>query len=318
MSQLSPEAKRLMHLAREWYSPTYRRATDVRSALSARLASKHDASVRWGGGPLDSRSLSAARSLGIGLVAAGFTVGTIMLGRSVAGPATQTPASAQSVVVRSHPEIAHPEIADPEIAHIAPVLEAAPIARASVLAADPRAPDSQAHEVAASRVTRPLPTVADRTPAAPDTTHGRSSARAPSASADHKHEDSAPTFASSPDAPTPGQVAPPAPLAPQHGPAEDRSLSRELAIIRSANAALTDHDGRTALALVDQHLALFPSGRLSQERLVLRALALCALGRNADARAAAQELARIAPRSPHWLRLRAEPCMTQYAARPVP
>jgi ATP/maltotriose-dependent transcriptional regulator MalT len=84
----------------------------------------------------------------------------------------------------------------------------------------------------------------------------------------------------------------------------DDSLAREIALLRRARAALGQHDAQAALTLANEHADTFPSGRLRQERVAVRVLALCALGRVADARAATQELERIAPRSPHLMRIR--------------
>lgn len=85
----------------------------------------------------------------------------------------------------------------------------------------------------------------------------------------------------------------------------DDSLSQEIALLRSARAALDRRDAARALALLDQHRALYPLGTLQQEQLVTRVLALCVLGRDSEARAAARELKRAAPRSPHLARIRA-------------
>jgi hypothetical protein len=82
-------------------------------------------------------------------------------------------------------------------------------------------------------------------------------------------------------------------------------LAPELALLRDARAALDRHDPQTALSLLDRHAQRYPAGTLQQERLATRALALCALGRGAEAAAAARELARVAPGSPYLASVRA-------------
>jgi hypothetical protein len=84
----------------------------------------------------------------------------------------------------------------------------------------------------------------------------------------------------------------------------DDSLSREIALLTAARAALDRRDAAEALVLLDRHRTLYPLGTLKQEQLVTRVLALCLLGRTSDARAVARELKRAAPRSPHLARIR--------------
>jgi hypothetical protein len=62
--------------------------------------------------------------------------------------------------------------------------------------------------------------------------------------------------------------------------------------------------GSLTLSLLDRHAKLHPRGTLAEEQLAARALALCALGRAADARAVVVKLERIAPRSPHLPKIR--------------
>jgi DNA polymerase-3 subunit gamma/tau len=76
------------------------------------------------------------------------------------------------------------------------------------------------------------------------------------------------------------------------------SLRRELTLIAAAQAALARNAPDEALRWLDAHAAGYASGALVQERLAARAVALCALGRNAEGRRAAGDLARLAPHSP--------------------
>jgi hypothetical protein len=76
------------------------------------------------------------------------------------------------------------------------------------------------------------------------------------------------------------------------------SLRRELTLIAAAQAALARNAPDEALRWLDAHAAGYASGALVQERLAARAVALCALGRDAEGRRAAGDLARLAPHSP--------------------
>lgn len=84
---------------------------------------------------------------------------------------------------------------------------------------------------------------------------------------------------------------------------EGETLSAELALLHDARQALARGDAAGALRALDTHAGRFPQAVLRQEALSARALALCATGRTADARRAATQLERIAPRSPHLIRL---------------
>jgi hypothetical protein len=80
-------------------------------------------------------------------------------------------------------------------------------------------------------------------------------------------------------------------------------LEREVALVRAARRALEAGNPSQALQLAAEHAALHPGGALFPERLAVRASALCTLGRRTEAREVARELRRVAPRSPHLLRL---------------
>jgi RNA polymerase sigma-70 factor (ECF subfamily) len=79
--------------------------------------------------------------------------------------------------------------------------------------------------------------------------------------------------------------------------------------VRGGVAALHAGDAARALALFDQHARTYPNGLLSEERAAERVLALCDLGRHAEARLGAGEFLRQYPRSPLAARLR-ESCAT--------
>jgi hypothetical protein len=82
------------------------------------------------------------------------------------------------------------------------------------------------------------------------------------------------------------------------------ALAAEIALVRKARAALDAGDARAALGLSTQHSARFPGGVLAQEAAVIRVLALCEMGRAAEAGAIARHLEQTSKRSPHLDRLR--------------
>jgi hypothetical protein len=85
--------------------------------------------------------------------------------------------------------------------------------------------------------------------------------------------------------------------------AGDETLSGELTLLHGARQALARGDASAALQALDAHATRYPNAMLRQEALSARALALCEAGRVAEARRTAAQLARLAPRSPHLIRL---------------
>jgi TolA-binding protein len=79
----------------------------------------------------------------------------------------------------------------------------------------------------------------------------------------------------------------------------DSTLQAELSLLRAARAALARNDAATALRLLGDHASQFPGGLLAEERMVLRAQALCEHGDRAEAREAVQQLLRAYPQSPN-------------------
>lgn len=86
---------------------------------------------------------------------------------------------------------------------------------------------------------------------------------------------------------------------PAQGEPADSTLQAELSLLRAARAALARKDAATALRLLADHAARFPRGHLSEERMVLRAQALCEHGDRDEARAAVEQLLRAYPQSPN-------------------
>jgi hypothetical protein len=83
-----------------------------------------------------------------------------------------------------------------------------------------------------------------------------------------------------------------------------QAIDDELAWIGEAQEALQNHKPSQALRLVEQHAFRFPAGALTQERLVVHTLALCALERFAAARRMLEVLEERAPGAPIVARVR--------------
>lgn len=95
----------------------------------------------------------------------------------------------------------------------------------------------------------------------------------------------------------------PATVTPSSQPAAS-TLSAELELVAGAQRALNGAAASEALALLEQHQTRFPRGELAQERDAARVLALCALGRSADARRERRRFAHDWPASPLLARVR--------------
>lgn len=84
----------------------------------------------------------------------------------------------------------------------------------------------------------------------------------------------------------------------------NNALNQELLLLSRAQASLSSGDADRALALLDAHATTYPNGALREERMAARVFALCALGRQEEARAEAQRFVSMAPRSPLAARVR--------------
>ncbi len=95
-------------------------------------------------------------------------------------------------------------------------------------------------------------------------------------------------------------IAPTMPVARRHRVAMEEApvpLSRELASLDAARAALARGDSTRALALLDRYTRTYPRGRLDMEAEVLRIDALAESGRSDAAHARAREFLRRHPNS---------------------
>jgi hypothetical protein len=121
--------------------------------------------------------------------------------------------------------------------------------------------------------------------------------------------DSTPRSTAEADPPTPalssstdalGAPAPPRwTAAPRRGPAIAGDVAAEVRLLSDAQTAVRDGDAARALALLDEHARRYPKGALGEERDAARVAVLCALGRDDEARTAADRFLRAAPDSPH-------------------
>jgi RNA polymerase sigma-70 factor (ECF subfamily) len=102
-------------------------------------------------------------------------------------------------------------------------------------------------------------------------------------------------------------VVPAAPAAPsaRRSPPGASRLQAETRLIAEAQRALNAGAPGRALLLIEQHRAEFPGGELASEREAARVLALCGLGRHADANATRERFAREWPDSLLFARVRA-------------
>jgi hypothetical protein len=81
-------------------------------------------------------------------------------------------------------------------------------------------------------------------------------------------------------------------------------IDEEVALLRSAHAALRAANPKRALAHLAEHRWRFPHGQLADSREVARMLALCASGEAALARVEAERFLTAQPRSPFAQRVR--------------
>jgi hypothetical protein len=268
VSDLSPDARRLLQKARADLSPGESDVVALRAAVSARIAA---GGAMSGGGEAHGAGGTppgASGSFGWFGGTAGKVVGAILLAGAVGGVAGWA----------SH-RFAPPAMALPPV-----VSAAAPPSRAPMPGGvDPvRDPGPQAIPVEQLAVAPPLHVGKVHRPrAAPP--------KEPEAREEAREEQNEPPVVAQPAA------------APSEGAA---SLALETQLLREAQASLDHGDPDGALARVHQHELRFPRGTLVEERLVLRVLALCALGRTEAARAAARQVQQSAPDSPHLAGLR--------------
>lgn len=92
----------------------------------------------------------------------------------------------------------------------------------------------------------------------------------------------------------PATMGPPATKPEEQAP----SLSRETALLASAQRALGSGRAQLALQILEQYRAAFPEGALREEATGARILALCAVGRRIEGERERQAFLQIYPASP--------------------
>jgi hypothetical protein len=91
---------------------------------------------------------------------------------------------------------------------------------------------------------------------------------------------------------------------PAHPHSRAADLEGEMKLLRQADGALRRGDSAAALAALNKHAALYPTGVLSQEREGVRAIALCSAGSMSQGQAAARRFLEQASKSPLSSRIR--------------
>lgn len=263
---MNSDAKSLVELARDTDNPTSRDRARIRQRLEAML----------GPGAFTLGGSAAAGTLAAGKAAeVGGCLGTAPLGAGAAG-ATSGVGLAKLAAWGSAGLLAGATAIG--VATVATEKPAQPSA-ARVLAAASAAESEPSSGEKVRAVPRPSSVVNDEPKPAPATSSS-SSASAPRSNSRASIDPVSNRVPQSPPRPTAS------------------SLEDELPLIEAAQLALGRGEAQRALRLLAEHERRFPSGTFVPERLAGRALALCRLGRHAEAGAPAAALRRSSPHSP--------------------
>ncbi len=163
-----------------------------------------------------------------------------------------------------------------------------PARPAATLAAGPSASPGVSPERAAGDTGEPVPGAASA-PAAD---------RSASAAAGANTNSVFPAVTATATLPGGGADKPQAAVDPASSSTAVDSLQEETRLLAAAHAALSRGDAASALVLIDEHAARFPSGVLAPERRAARAMALCKQGRAADGQREADALYGEGSKSP--------------------
>lgn len=158
----------------------------------------------------------------------------------------------------------------------------------ATLAAGPSASPGVSPERAAGDTGEPVPGAASA-PAAD---------RSASAAAGSNTNSGFPAVTATATLPGAGAERPQAAVDPAASSTAVDSLQEETRLLAAAHAALSRGDAASALVLIDEHAARFPSGVLAPERRAARAMALCKQGRAADGQREADALYGEGSKSP--------------------
>ena len=165
-----------------------------------------------------------------------------------------------------------------------------------------RAPGAELarHGAAAEAFRRALAVERVAVPAPPAPT-GKAVATEPAPPGRTPTEPAPAVVASSPDAHAPARP----PGTPAAAEPKASTLVEETDLLRKAQTALAAGDAAAALTRIDALGARHPDGQLREERLAARVAALCAMGREGEARREADRFLAEAPQSIHAARVRA-------------
>jgi hypothetical protein len=268
---LDPQTRALLDRAKHGFEPSAQDARDAEAALLAAIGVAAIGATAGVAAGAAGASVSAGKLVSGGSVFAKVIVGLAVVSAGIAGVAALArpvaPTSAEVPAALATPASTAPSTAT---AATGPTRE--PIADPSPLAA---------RSVPATRLA--VPAAAAGLPATTST-------------------------ADAPRPAGPDAVGPPAAIAPESEPmiarAPASTLEDEVAIVRDGTARLHAGDGAGALAAFDAHARSYPRGVLEEERSAGRVLALCALGRVAEARAQRDVLRAEHPASAHAARIR--------------
>ena len=261
MSELDPQAKDLIGLAREGEGPTQAERSRLRGAVLARVGAGV-AVLSATAGTASATTTAAAGSVALSF-ATKVVVAIALVGAAGAGGYV-TVSGHVTKVASGAARVSGPAAAPGMVQVVGPAVPPPPMApgvqspRESPTGSEMRSEDTRAAATPAS------PSLAAARPVsigrAPDTSTG----------------------------PTTTDRAAALP---------DRSLDDETRALRSAIAELRDGHADRALAAIDAQESRFPGGALAEERAEARIVTLCALGRNDEARADASRFLRARPRS---------------------
>lgn len=295
MTELSPDAKKLFETAREAFSPDEARLHALHSALQARLAAPSATATAATKVALLTKTTAL---IGLGLVTAAVISVKTFAPQAVPQAVSQAPVHVSAPIVTTSSlstRAAQPPAAEEVAAAATPSASATAVAPSAM-------PTRVLEPTVAAAVVVPKLSVARATVQSPTRVTPRAqttSREAPPTTAIVARAPEMP-IATERETPTPEPAVREQPIAPRAD-----NLADELALMQRAHAALERGDAAAALGVLDQHEERFSRGILTQERIATRALALCSVGRTAEARSAARGLLRLAPRSPHLVRLRA-------------
>jgi hypothetical protein len=283
MSDLTPEDEALLGRARLGLEATDADRERVKSKLFAQIGIGTLAATK---------STAAATTLLAGAstkVIAGVGIAVLMIGGSIAIHRVLAPARSPSAALTTSIPIASSSAAPPASSEATAALTA-------TMPVSSSAPS--ANVVASAAIAVPAP---NAHASSPEDHSSAIAARAsdPVAASTVSTSSTAPTSTQSPAAiaNAPSTMTAPAATGP--------TLDAEIALIQGAADALKKGEPGRALALAERHRSQFPNGTLAEERDVERVLALCALGRVAEAHDLAQSFLAAHPNSPQAERVRA-------------